>query len=209
MPDTRLPYLLYPMLHCGRFLLILKRLSLSCQGSISCTNHSSQEALRISRPCMSARSAVPHEKTCLPPDKPRLAPSTSSGPISKVSTSHLCFSVLSHAVCSPSMSPRPLLLLISIALYACTALTASICYLPNGQLNTIGNDKPCNASAPVSACCGDTASCLSNGMCKIEATEDTGISYARGTCTDKTWNSPACPPMCQLSKSIRIVTIAN
>src|ERR1700712_3184783 len=99
------------------------------------------------------------------------------------------------------MSLRLSLLLLSIALYAYSALAASICYMPNGLVNTQNSDKPCNASAPVSACCGDTASCLSNGMCKLEATEDTGISYARGTCTDKTWNSPACPPMCQISKS--------
>jgi hypothetical protein len=46
-------------------------------------------------------------------------------------------------------------------------------------------------------------------MCKVDATENTGVTYGRGTCTDKTWNSPFCPPMCQFSESSGIVAIAN
>jgi hypothetical protein len=107
------------------------------------------------------------------------------------------------------MSPHPFLLLLSTALYASTALTARDCYTPDGQINKQGTHKPCNASAPVSACCLDTANCLSNGMCKVGATENTGVRYGRGTCTDPTWKSPFCPSMCKLSKSSGIRTMTN
>ncbi|KAF2790100.1 hypothetical protein K505DRAFT_340721 [Melanomma pulvis-pyrius CBS 109.77] len=72
------------------------------------------------------------------------------------------------------MSPRSSFVHLSIALYACSALASSSCYMPNSQTQTINSDKPCNASAAVSQCCGSTDACLSNGLCKIEATEDTG-----------------------------------
>ncbi|KAF2463721.1 uncharacterized protein BDR25DRAFT_383328 [Lindgomyces ingoldianus] len=74
-----------------------------------------------------------------------------------------------------------------------TVLAGTACYLPNGDQ---GTDIPCNSSAPVSTCCKDLDACLSNGLCKWEVTEDTGVSFARGTCTDQTWTSPLCPPMC-------------
>jgi hypothetical protein len=52
-------------------------------------------------------------------------------------------------------------------------------------------------------CCSSARACLSNGLCLLDNTgENTGISYARGTCTDRTWANAACPQRCQLSTSI-------
>ncbi|KAK3367720.1 hypothetical protein B0H63DRAFT_489680 [Podospora didyma] len=72
------------------------------------------------------------------------------------------------------------------------------CYFPNGVPST---DIPCDSTAPVSMCCGGRSSCLSSGLCLLEkTTADSGISYARGTCTDATWKSPFCPQHCRLSQ---------
>ncbi|KAK4184103.1 hypothetical protein QBC35DRAFT_442078 [Podospora australis] len=71
------------------------------------------------------------------------------------------------------------------------------CYFPNGQPS---GDVPCDSSAEVSMCCGSRSNCLSSGLCWLDGTTETsGISYARGTCTDPTWKSPHCPQHCQLS----------
>ncbi|KAF2709554.1 hypothetical protein K504DRAFT_502278 [Pleomassaria siparia CBS 279.74] len=71
------------------------------------------------------------------------------------------------------------------------------CYFPKGQLST---DTVCDTSASVSLCCASSHICLSNGLCAVEATGDTGIRYGRGACTDKTWKSPLCPPVCHLNQ---------
>ncbi|KAF2736896.1 hypothetical protein EJ04DRAFT_550905 [Polyplosphaeria fusca] len=84
-----------------------------------------------------------------------------------------------------------------LAALAVLARAGNICYLPNGETN---RDVPCNASAPASPCCSSTSACLSNGLCIIDADDDSGISYSRGTCTDRSWSSPLCPQMCQLNQ---------
>jgi hypothetical protein len=72
------------------------------------------------------------------------------------------------------------------------------CYYPNGSPSA---DIPCDSTAPVSMCCGSRSSCLSSGLCLLDGTTAaSGISYARGTCTDSTWKSPFCPQHCQLSQ---------
>ena len=74
---------------------------------------------------------------------------------------------------------------------------ASQCYYPSG---TKSNDVPCDPNAEVSMCCGSVDACLSSGLCRIDGTgASQGISYARGTCTDKTWGSPICPQRCRIS----------
>jgi hypothetical protein len=85
------------------------------------------------------------------------------------------------------------------------AFSASICYFPNGDTST---DVPCDANAPFTQCCGTRSACLSNGLCALKATNDTGIAYARGTCTDRSWASPLCPQQCQLNQDTPINTTA-
>lgn len=82
--------------------------------------------------------------------------------------------------------------------------SSSPCYYPNGQKNNI--DVPCDPSASVSMCCGDPASCLSNGLCQtIDDQQMNGnISYARGTCTDNQWGSSTCPQHCLSSKILNL-----
>lgn len=76
---------------------------------------------------------------------------------------------------------------------------ANLCFFPGGKQAA---DVPCDLKAQVSMCCGSVAACLSNGLCKDEkTTNETGVAYARGTCTDPTWQSPICPQHCQLSMS--------
>ncbi|KAF9872567.1 hypothetical protein CkaCkLH20_10064 [Colletotrichum karsti] len=73
-----------------------------------------------------------------------------------------------------------------------------LCYYPNGRQSP---DVPCNISAPVSMCCGSAKACLSNGLCMLDdTTENSGVSYARGTCTDAQWTSGVCPRQCLLNQ---------
>lgn len=87
--------------------------------------------------------------------------------------------------------------LILIALLANSLLAANTCYFPNGLPST---DEPCDPNALFTQCCGSRSACLTNGLCILEASNDTGINYARGTCTDKTWASDLCPQQCQLNQ---------
>lgn len=69
-------------------------------------------------------------------------------------------------------------------------LTKASCYFPDG---TPTEDIPCttNSSVGVDYCCGKGAICLANKICLT----NTGV-FARGTCTDKTWQSSICPRFC-------------
>ncbi|KAK2054209.1 hypothetical protein LY76DRAFT_649272 [Colletotrichum caudatum] len=71
---------------------------------------------------------------------------------------------------------------------------ANLCFFPGGVQ---ARDVPCDPTAEVSMCCGSADACLSNGLCKLDGTTNaTGIAYARGTCSDPTWQSPVCPQNC-------------
>ena len=78
-----------------------------------------------------------------------------------------------------------------------STIAVNTCYFPNGAPNT---DEPCDPDALFTQCCGSRSACLSNGLCFLKATNITGIEYARGTCTDKTWGSSLCPQQCQLNQ---------
>ncbi|KLU88923.1 hypothetical protein MAPG_07904 [Magnaporthiopsis poae ATCC 64411] len=94
-----------------------------------------------------------------------------------------------------SLRLLPLLLLLGAVSYV---QGANLCFFPNGRQ---AKDVPCDPTAAVSMCCGSVAACLSNGLCKDESTTNsTGVAYARGTCTDPTWQSPFCPQNCQLNQ---------
>lgn len=76
------------------------------------------------------------------------------------------------------------------------------CYYPNGDLNP--DDVPCNSSADASVCCGRGWTCLSNGVCMLGQDSSVGSisrigSTYRTSCTDRSWNSTACPDFCRAS----------
>jgi hypothetical protein len=66
------------------------------------------------------------------------------------------------------------------------------CYYPGGEEAT--GDYPCDSDAEHSACCaGGTLgkACLANKLCWSP-----GMRFARGSCTDPSFKSPACPDYC-------------
>ncbi|KAE8352414.1 hypothetical protein BDV28DRAFT_157929 [Aspergillus coremiiformis] len=68
---------------------------------------------------------------------------------------------------------------------------AATCYLPSGEVAP--NDQPCFPRNPISSCCGgSTYVCATNNMCA----HFSGEYFVVGSCTDRTWNSPACPGYC-------------
>ena len=67
---------------------------------------------------------------------------------------------------------------------------AQTCYYPN---STSSVDTPCHSDAAASACCHDTDTCLSNGLCLAQGG---GELISRGSCTDQSWESPNCPQYC-------------
>ena len=86
---------------------------------------------------------------------------------------------------------------IAFFLLVCPSKSGNICYFPDGDTS---RDVPCDPDAPFTQCCASRSACLTNGLCVGRATSDTGISYIRGTCTDRSWASPLCPQQCQLNQ---------
>jgi hypothetical protein len=97
-----------------------------------------------------------------------------------------------------SVTMSILVSVVTFLLIAHLGESGNICYYPNGD--TMGTDVPHDPDAPVTQCCGSRSVCLTNGLCALEAADDTGISYARGTCTDRSWSSPLCPQQFQLNQ---------
>ncbi|PGH09813.1 hypothetical protein GX51_00500 [Blastomyces parvus] len=93
------------------------------------------------------------------------------------------FSLLHVGLLSAYLSP----LLLSTPAHAASRK----CYLPNGEEEK--NDAPCFPQNPESACCGGSEYvCATNNMCA----HFQGGYYVIGSCTDPTWNNPACPGYC-------------
>ena len=67
------------------------------------------------------------------------------------------------------------------------------CYFPAG--NVADNNVPCNPDAAVSSCCSEQSFCLANGLCLVNNDPDT-VEFARGACTDPTFEDPACFQQC-------------
>ena len=65
------------------------------------------------------------------------------------------------------------------------------CYFPDGTI--AGQDTPCTKDITVDAdyCCGENSLCLTNKVCL----NNVG-TFDRGSCTDRSWNSTACPSFC-------------
>ncbi|KAK8207554.1 hypothetical protein IWZ01DRAFT_370465 [Phyllosticta capitalensis] len=66
------------------------------------------------------------------------------------------------------------------------------CYYPNGDIAT--NDYACYLNTTESFCCTQNVKCLDNKIC--DSIDPVHYRYNRGTCTDKTWTSDACPNFC-------------
>lgn len=99
-----------------------------------------------------------------------------------------------------SVSPTPatchyyyLIIIIVLALLQIDLTNGTLCYTSNGD---VSNDVPCNDTGAASVCCTQGFLCTSNGLCQPEGWWDgtTGnkLQFIRGTCSDKTWSSPAC-----------------
>lgn len=73
------------------------------------------------------------------------------------------------------------------------------CYYPSGNKQTV--DRPCDNSVSESHCCGVNDICLTNGMCFQLGDV---LLVTRGSCTDQSWSSSACPRECSDSKSVQL-----
>ena len=72
----------------------------------------------------------------------------------------------------------------------------TLCYYPDGT--PARGDTPCSHSGN-STCCGSLYACMSNSICKsVGVTDDPSdrTGYVRGSCTDRSWSSDACPAFC-------------
>ena len=108
-------------------------------------------------------------------------------------------SKLSSAIAHP-LCPRQLILKMRLFVFiislACTLATtrAVDCFSADGQLAK--GAKPCNPTAAHSHCCRDADVCLTNGLCF-----SSGLgAVVRRSCTDRSWNSTACPRVCTTGK---------
>ncbi|KAL7812178.1 hypothetical protein V8C44DRAFT_349586 [Trichoderma aethiopicum] len=85
--------------------------------------------------------------------------------------------------------------LLALALFI-TQSTA-LCFYPDGT--PAPGDVPCTDSTANSVCCGTGYACLSNGICQAtgdELKKPGATEFVRGSCTDKTFRSSACPSFC-------------
>lgn len=96
----------------------------------------------------------------------------------------------------------PRLLLMIAALPGSRSKTAQTkCYRPNGSINP--RDRPCNPNSNPSFCCGPGYACLDNHLCKsTNFADQPDLGFIRGTCTDSTWTSDACPKFCIAATSM-------
>jgi hypothetical protein len=86
-----------------------------------------------------------------------------------------------------------------ICLYTITV--SANCFVPDGTPRLQGIDYsylPCNTSTEFSMCCAwnrtsDADQCLQNGLCY----NPDGNYYWRESCTDPTWTSEFCSPLCR------------
>ena len=86
-----------------------------------------------------------------------------------------------------------LYLFLTLYLFADISIASNTtCYFPSG-LESKGS--PCNHTADVSTCCGPGIVCLGNGLC-TPGKNAGNYKFFRGSCTDSTWKSSACPNFC-------------
>ena len=77
------------------------------------------------------------------------------------------------------------------------ASNSGICYdIDEVQTSNLA----CDPEAEASVCCGIGFTCLSNGLCETYDQKDNWTGFWTGGCTDVTWNSSACPKICNNDK---------
>lgn len=79
---------------------------------------------------------------------------------------------------------------ILVLLVAQSGFARAGCYYPDGSVSE--KDAPCGNAADGVACCPLGWSCVSNGLCWLDAES----YYGRYTCSDRTWASDGCPSFC-------------
>lgn len=72
-------------------------------------------------------------------------------------------------------------------------MSVATCFFPSGFVSPA--DVPCEPEDTYSFCCFTKQACLSNKLC-LTGVVDGVNQYARGTCTDHSWESGACPDFC-------------
>ena len=71
------------------------------------------------------------------------------------------------------------------------------CYEPNGTVMDSLEWQACDQDAGHSQCCNVGLHCTDGGLCaSIDAEALVIIFLSRGGCTDPSWTSNACPPIC-------------
>jgi hypothetical protein len=105
----------------------------------------------------------------------------------------LCL-IMAMAISNPMPMPSTLLIVILTGYILSTRAEVPLCYYPDGSQALY--DYACNLTAEASFCCAVGFNCLDNNICV--AAEGKGKQrYNRGSCTDKTWDSPECPQFCR------------
>lgn len=106
-------------------------------------------------------------------------------------------------------------ILISLTVFRTTwVVTAApndgICYDIDGDQTTGPFDLVCDSEAEVSFCCSPNMTCFSNGLCGANLTQfpEDLTPYYTSKCTDSSWNSSACPKICNNNET-RQVTFYN
>ena len=98
---------------------------------------------------------------------------------------------MSSVFCSTFLIPSFAIFLYVSLFFTHSLFVEATCYYSDG-LDAPG-DVPCHKDSTVDPdfCCGQGAICLTNKIClnNIE-------TLVRGTCTDRSWNSTACPSFC-------------
>ncbi|KAF4545218.1 uncharacterized protein LTHEOB_5629 [Lasiodiplodia theobromae] len=80
--------------------------------------------------------------------------------------------------------------LLTATLFLLAVRAANTCYYPDGSV--ADKDIPCSSSSSGAACCPQGWQCLDDGICHFD--EEDWIT--RYTCTDRSWDSAACPQYC-------------
>jgi hypothetical protein len=91
--------------------------------------------------------------------------------------------------------PTILIVVLSTGYILSTRAEVPLCFYPD--TSQAQSDHACNLTAEVSFCCAIGDKCLDNKLCITDSDDPQVVQpYNRGSCTDKTWNSPECPRFC-------------
>jgi hypothetical protein len=80
----------------------------------------------------------------------------------------------------------------TLLLLLATLAAGQQCFWPDGSVD--GGAVACGPSG-ASMCCSAGSQCTSNKLCVVDDPV-AGWEYFRGSCTDSTWQDPACPTFC-------------